>query len=66
MIRLAMLGEIGSGKSYVARLFGFPIFNADEQVSFLYKKDIAINSCLPLNSVHKTPLYFIKHHDANS
>ena len=42
MIRLAMLGEIGSGKSYVARLFGFPIFNADEQVSFLYKNDKSI------------------------
>ena len=34
-----MLGEIGSGKSYVSRLFGFPIFNADEQVSYLYKND---------------------------
>ena len=42
MIRLAMLGEIGSGKSYVSRLFGFPIFNADEQVSYLYKNDKSI------------------------
>ena len=51
MIRLAMLGEIGSGKSYVSRLFGFPIFNADEQVSFLYKNDKSIfrklNKALP-------------------
>ena len=51
MIRLAILGEIGSGKSYVARLFGFPIFNADEQVSFLYKNDKLIfrklNKSLP-------------------
>ena len=51
MIRLAMLGEIGSGKSYVARLFGFPIFNADEQVLFLYKNDKSIfrklNKSLP-------------------
>ena len=37
MIRIAILGEIGSGKSYMARLFGFPVFNADEQVSLLYK-----------------------------
>ena len=42
MIKMALLGEIGSGKSYMARLFGFPIFNADEQVSFLYKNDKSI------------------------
>ena len=29
MIRIAVLGDIGSGKSYVARNFGFPVFNAD-------------------------------------
>ena len=38
MIRLAIVGDIGSGKSHVARQFGFPVFNADAEVSKLYKK----------------------------
>ena len=38
MIRIAVLGDIGSGKSYVARQFGYPVFNADSEVSKLYKK----------------------------
>ena len=29
MIRIGILGEIGSGKSYVAQRFGYPVFNAD-------------------------------------
>ena len=32
-----MLGEIGSGKSYVSRLFGFPIFNADDKYRIYIK-----------------------------
>ncbi len=39
MIRIAILGDIGSGKSYVANSFGYPVFNADQEVSKLYKKD---------------------------
>ena len=39
MIRIAVLGDIGSGKSYVARQFGYPVFNADSEVSKLYKKN---------------------------
>ena len=39
MIRLAVIGDIGSGKSYVAKLFGYPVFNADVEVSRLYKKN---------------------------
>ena len=39
MIRIGILGEIGSGKSYVAKNFGYPVFNADYEVSKLYKKD---------------------------
>ena len=38
MIRIGILGEIGSGKSHVAKQFGYPIFNADTQVSKLYRK----------------------------
>ena len=39
MIRIGVLGDIGSGKSYVAKSFGYPVFNADDEVSRLYKSD---------------------------
>jgi len=39
MIRIGILGEIGSGKSFVARNFGYPVFNADFEVAKLYKKN---------------------------
>ena len=38
MIRIGIVGDIGSGKSYVAKQFGFPIFNADFEVNKIYKK----------------------------
>ena len=38
MIRIAVVGDIGSGKSHVARQFGYPVFNADAEVAKLYKK----------------------------
>ena len=37
MIRLAVVGDIGSGKSHVAKQFGYPVFNADAEVSKLYQ-----------------------------
>ena len=39
MIRIGILGDIGSGKSYVAKNFGYPVFNADFEVGKLYKKN---------------------------
>ncbi len=39
MIRIGILGEIGAGKSYVANSFGYPVFNADLEVSKLYKNN---------------------------
>ena len=39
MIKIGILGDIGSGKSYVAKNFGYPVFNADLEVGKLYKKD---------------------------
>ena len=39
MIRIGILGDIGSGKSYVAKNFGYPVFNADFEVGKIYKKD---------------------------
>ena len=38
MIRIAILGDIGSGKSYVAKQFGYPVINADTEVAKLYRK----------------------------
>jgi len=37
MIRIAIVGEIGSGKTHISRQFGYPVFNADDQVVELYK-----------------------------
>ena len=39
MIRIAVVGDIGSGKSYIAKLFGYPVFNADQEVVSIYKKN---------------------------
>ena len=39
MIRIGILGDIGSGKSYVAKSFRCPVFNADFEVSKLYKNN---------------------------
>ena len=51
MIKLGILGDIGSGKSFVAKTFGYPVFNADYEVSTLYKKNkkifIKLNQKLP-------------------
>ena len=51
MIRIGILGDIGSGKSFVAKSFGFPVFNADNEVGKLYKKNRKIftklNKALP-------------------
>ena len=51
MIRVGILGDIGSGKSFVAKSFGYPVFNADNEVGKLYKKNrkifIKLNKSLP-------------------
>ena len=39
MIKIGILGDIGSGKSYVARNFGYPVFDADYEVSIIYKEN---------------------------
>ncbi len=39
MIKIGILGDIGSGKSFVAKQFGYPVFNADKEVSDIYKND---------------------------
>ena len=39
MIKVGVLGDIGSGKSFVAKQFGYPVFNADKEVSDIYRND---------------------------
>ena len=63
MIRIGILGDIGSGKTYVAKNFGYPVFNADKEVGKLYKKNKKI-----FNKLKKIlPKYFnsypIKKHE---
>ena len=40
MIRIGVIGGIGSGKSFISRLFKSPVFNADKEVDFLYKNNL--------------------------
>ena len=51
MVRIGILGNIGSGKSFVAKKFGYPVFDADLEVSKLYRKNkkifIKLNKILP-------------------
>ena len=51
MIRIGILGDIGSGKSYVAKNFGYPFFDADHEVGKIYRSNKKIFSklkkCLP-------------------
>ena len=54
MIKIGILGDIGSGKSYIAKSFGYPVFNADLEVGKLYKNNRKI-----FNKLNKVlPKYF--------
>ena len=37
MIRVCVMGTIGSGKSFISKLFNCPVFNADREVNNIYK-----------------------------
>ena len=39
MIRIGILGDIGSGKSFIAKLFKQPVFDADKEVKKIYNRD---------------------------
>ena len=39
MIRVGVIGGIGSGKSFISKLFKSPVFNADREVDILYKNN---------------------------
>jgi len=49
MIKIGILGEIGSGKTYISKMFGYPVFNADEEVSRIYSKNKKIFNKLKKN-----------------
>jgi len=53
MIKIGILGDIGSGKSVVAKQFSYPIFNADREVTKIYKTE---KSCY-LKLKKKLPKY---------
>ncbi len=59
MVRIGILGDIGSGKSYIAKAFGYPVFNADKEVSRLYKNNkkvfTKLNRSLP-KYIHSFPI----------
>ena len=40
MIRVGVIGGIGSGKSFISKLFKSPVFNADKEVDLLYKNSL--------------------------
>ena len=55
MIRIAVVGDIGSGKSFIAKLFNYPVFNADLEVAEIYKTN---KQCFK-NLKKKLPKYFV-------
>ncbi len=42
MIRVGIIGGIGSGKSFISKLFRYPVFNADDEVKYIYKTNKGI------------------------
>ncbi len=56
MIRIAIIGSIGSGKTFISKLFGYPVFNADKVVTSIYSKNKKIYNELK----KKIPEYFFK------
>ena len=55
MIKIALVGDIGSGKSHIAKLFNFPVFNADFEVAKIYKTS---RQCF-MRLKKKLPNYFL-------
>ena len=59
MIKIGILGDIGSGKSFVAQNFGYPVFNADYEVAKIYQKDKKIFNRLKIKLpkyIHSFPI----------
>lgn len=54
MIKIALVGDIGSGKTFISKLFRYPVFNADASVSKIY----AENKKIYLELKNKLPNFF--------
>jgi dephospho-CoA kinase len=58
MVRVGILGSVGSGKSFVANIFkelGFNIFSADNEVANIYKNNNIVNK--KISKFFKLKLY---------
>jgi len=58
MVRVGILGSVGSGKSFVANIFrelGFNIFSADNEVANIYKNNKSVNK--KISKFFKLKLY---------
>ena len=58
MVRVGILGSVGSGKTYVANIFreiGFNIFSADNEVTNIYKNNKIVNK--KISKFFKLKLY---------
>jgi len=58
MVRVGILGSVGSGKSFVANIFkelGFNIFSADNEVANIYKNNKTVNK--KISKFFKLKLY---------
>ena len=59
MIRIGLVGDIGSGKSHIAKKFRYPVFNADNEVNKIYRTDkscfFRLNKILP-NYINSFPI----------
>jgi len=58
MVRVGILGSVGSGKTYVANIFreiGFNIFSADNEVANIYKNNKIVNK--EISKFFKLKLY---------
>ena len=58
MVRVGILGSVGSGKSFVANIFkelGFNIFSADNEVANIYKHNETVNK--KISKFFKLKLY---------
>tara|TARA_B100001027_G_scaffold99424_1_gene68257 strand:- start:3860 stop:4426 length:567 start_codon:yes stop_codon:yes gene_type:complete len=59
MIKIGILGDIGSGKTFISNLFGYPVFSADKEIVKIYKNNkncfFKLNKKFP-NFINKFPV----------
>ena len=56
---IGILGDIGSGKTFVSNLLKFPVFNADKEIKNIYKENkkcyYDLKKCFP-NKINNFPI----------